>query len=342
MDYQLIWFGLWGILWAAYFMTDGFDLGVGILYPLLGTSEAEKRVILNTIGPVWDGNKVWLVAAGGATFAAFPAAYAAMFSYFYTPLFLILIGLIFRGVAFEFRGKGSSALWKAGWDTAIFLGSLLPTILFGIAFGNIFQGLPIDARGYHGSLLTLLNPYGLITGCLFFILFTTHGALWLAMKTDGDLARQSQALALKLWITLFIVTVLFLIHTALATPLPANYLRNVWWFIIPLVAVAAMIGIGIALRVKSFTGAFLLSCLAVVAIVLTGVIGLYPNLIPSYVAPHYSLTLYNASSSVYTLRIMTAVAAVFVPVVIAYQIWVYRVFKGKLTAEDVVKNSSGY
>lgn len=342
MDYQVIWFGLWGILWAAYFMTDGFDLGVGIVYPLLGRSDRDKRVILNTIGPVWDGNKVWLVAAGGATFAAFPAAYAAMFSYLYTPLFIILIGLIFRGVAFEFRGKGSSVAWKTGWDTAIFLGSLIPTLLFGIAFGNIFQGLPIDAAGYHGSLLTLLNPYGLMTGCLFFILFTTHGTLWLAMKTDGDLARQAQALAFKLWVTLFLVAILFLVDTALATSLSVNYLNNMGWIVIPFLAVAALIGMGIALRKRSYPAAFFLSCVAVVAVVLTGVVGLYPNLIPSRLDPRYSLTLFNASSSVYTLRIMTVVAAVFVPVVITYQVWVYRVFKGKIAAEDIEKSNDAY
>ncbi len=148
LDYQTIWFALWGVLWAVYFMTDGFDLGIGILYPFLSKDEEEKRMMINSIGPVWDGNEVWLVTAGGATFAAFPVAYA----------------LILRVVAFEFRAKGASEGWRQGWDLAIFCGSLIPTLLFGVAFGNFFQGLPMDNLGYHGSLLGLLNPYGLMTG----------------------------------------------------------------------------------------------------------------------------------------------------------------------------------
>ena len=342
MEFQIIWFVLWGVLWAAYFMTDGFDLGIGILYPFLGKTDGEKRTIINTIGPVWDGNEVWLVTAGGATFAAFPVVYASMFSYLYTALLIILFALILRGVAFEFRGKGSSETWKKGWDWAIFLGSLIPSLLFGVAFGNIFQGLPMDGAGYHGSLLTLLNPYGLLTGLLFVLLFTVHGALWTAMKTLGSLSTHAVVFAKKSWYALVLVAVLFLINTAFQTKLYANYFAHPLWFAVPLLAVASLPAVRLFLVRNQYFNAFLSSCVTIVMITLTGVIGLYPNLIPSSLDPAYSLTIFNASSSVYTLKIMTVVALLFVPVVIAYQIWVYRVFRGKLVVEEVLKDRKAY
>ena len=342
MEFQIIWFVLWGVLWAAYFMTDGFDLGVGILYPFLGKTDGEKRTLINTIGPVWDGNEVWLVTAGGATFAAFPAVYASMFSYLYTALLIILFALILRGVAFEFRGKGSSETWKKGWDRAIFLGSLIPSLLFGVAFGNIFQGLPMDGAGYHGSLLTLLNPYGLLTGLLFVLLFTVHGALWTAMKTLGSLSAHAVVFAKKSWYALVLVAVLFLINTAFQTKLYANYFAHPLWFAVPLLAVASLPAVRLFLVRNQYFNAFLSSCVTIAMITLTGVIGLYPNLIPSSLDPAYSLTIFNASSSVYTLKIMTVVALLFMPVVIAYQIWVYRVFRGKLVIEEVLKDREAY
>jgi cytochrome bd ubiquinol oxidase subunit II len=342
MEYQVIWFALWGILWAVYFMTDGFDLGVGILYPFLGKNDVEKRLMINAIGPVWDGNEVWLVTAGGATFAAFPIAYALMFSYLYSALFIILIALIFRGVAFEFRAKGESLLWKRGWDMAVFLGSLIPALFFGVAFGNIFQGLPMDARGYHGTLWGLLNPYGLETGLLFTGMFMMHGTLWLSIKTGGNLAGQATGLAMKLWIVLLFLAVLFLVHTAFATSLYANYLHNMPLIIVPILAVGALLGMGLFILGKQYLKAFYASCLMIVAVVLTGVVGLYPNLIPSSLDPVYSLTIFNSSSSAYTLKIMTVVVLVFVPIVIAYQIWVYRIFRQRIVAEDIVNNRDAY
>ena len=342
MEFQIIWFVLWGVLWAAYFMTDGFDLGVGILYPFLGKTDGEKRTLINTIGPVWDGNEVWLVTAGGATFAAFPVVYASMVSYLYTALLIILFALILRGVAFEFRGKGESETWKKSWDRAIFLGSLIPALLFGVAFGNIFQGLPMDGAGYHGSLLTLLNPYGLLTGLLFVLLFTVHGALWTAMKTLGSLSAHAVVFAKKSWYALVLVAVLFLINTAFQTKLYANYFAHPLWFAVPLLAVASLPAVRLFLVRNQYFNAFLSSCVTIVMITLTGVIGLYPNLIPSSLDPAYSLNIFNASSSVYTLKIMTVVALLFMPVVIAYQIWVYRVFRGKLVIEEVLKDREAY
>lgn len=342
MEFQIIWFVLWGVLWAVYFMLDGFDFGVGILSYFLGKTDAQRRQMINTIGPVWDGNEVWLITAGGATFAAFPTTYALMFSYLYTPLLLILFALIFRGVALEFRSKGDSTGWRAGWDLAIFLGSLLPTVLFGVAFGNIFQGLPMDANGYHGSLFTLLNPYGLLAGVLFTLLFLMHGSLWLAVKTDGEVQQKSEALALKLWIPLLVVAGAFLVHTYFATKLYDNYFKAPLLFALPLLAVIALVGIRVFISKGDFLSAFYSSCLCILMVVFTGIAGLYPNLIPSSISPEHSLTIFNTSSSEYTLKIMTVVAVIFVPIVIAYQAWVFKVFKGRLSEQDVIQDKEAY
>ena len=193
MELQTVWFFIWGLLWAVFFMTDGFDLGIGTLYPFLGKSERDKHMMIHAMGPLWDGNEVWLLTAGGVTFAAFPLVYAVMFSSLYSALMLILFALILRGVSFEFRNKVDSPAWKRVWDTCIFVGSFLPALLFGVAFANIFKGIPIDQDGiYLGNLFTLLNPYGLLGGVLFLCLFLVHGALWLTVRADGDLAQRAE------------------------------------------------------------------------------------------------------------------------------------------------------
>ena len=342
MEFQITWFILWGVLWAVYFMLDGFDFGVGILHSFIGKTEGEKKTIIRTIGSVWNGNEVWLVTAGGATFAAFPTTYALMFSYLYTPLLLILFALIFRGVALEFRGKVDSDGWKKGWDIAIFLGSFLPALLFGVAFANIFQGIPMDANGYHGTLFTLLNPYGILTGLLFVLLFIVHGTLWLTVKTNGELSKRASSVTDKTWYALLVVAVLFLIYTAFATNLYKNYLDNPVWFAIPAAAVLALLGIKIFAVKGAYLKAFYSSCLTILTVTFTGIIGLYPNLIPSSIDKNYSLTIFNSSSSPYTLKIMTVVAVLFVPVVIAYQIWVYRVFRNKITVSEVLEDKESY
>lgn len=342
MTFQIIWFVLWGTLWAVYFMLDGFDFGVGILYPFLGRNEGEKGAIRRSIGPVWDGNEVWLITAGGATFAAFPAAYASMFSYLYSALLLILFALIFRAVALEFRAKGESVVWKKGWDAAFFLASFVPALLFGVAFGNIFRGLPIDAAGYHGTLLSLLNPYGLWTGLLFVLLFLIHGALWLALKTDGDLAARALRFVRTAWFVLLGAAVVFLAWTVPATGLEENYLRRPLWLAVPLLAVASLALIKIAADREKALGAFFASCATIILVTFTGIVGLFPNLIPSHLDPAYSLTAFNASSSPYTLRIMTVVAFVFVPVVIGYQIWVYRVFRKRVGGAEAADSGTPY
>ncbi|MGB7295493.1 MAG: cytochrome d ubiquinol oxidase subunit II [Candidatus Aminicenantales bacterium] len=342
MTFQVIWFILWGTLWAVYFMLDGFDFGVGMLYPFLGRNEGEKGAIRQSIAPVWDGNEVWLITAGGATFAAFPAAYASMFSYLYSALLIILFALIFRGVALEFRAKGESAAWRKGSDAAFFLGSLVPALLFGVAFGNIFRGLPIDADGYHGTLLSLLNPYGLWTGLFFVLLFLVHGAIWLALKIEGDLGERALRFAQGAWSALLAAAVIFLGWTTFATGLKDNYLRRLLWLVVPILAVVSLLLIKILAVRRKIAGAFFASCTMIVLVTFAGIIGLFPNLIPSRLDPAYSLTAFNASSSPYTLRIMTIVALIFIPVVIAYQIWVYRVFRKKIGSVKAAESEPGY
>jgi cytochrome d ubiquinol oxidase subunit II len=328
MVFQKIWFVLWGVLWAVYFMLDGFDLGAGILAPFLGRGEARRAAVRSSIGPVWDGNEVWLVTAGGATFAAFPTAYARLFSDFYPAMLLILFGLIFRGVSMEFRSKGESRGWRRLWDGGFFWGSLVPALLFGIAFGNLFRGLPLDAQGYHGGLLALLNPYGLLTGVLFVLLFIVHGSLWVSRKA-GELEEAALRLAGSVWYALLAVAAGFVAWSALGTRLKDNYLAGPLWLSAPILGVVSLALVKVFISQKRPGAAFFFSCLTILFLVAAGLIGLYPNLIPSRLDPNYSLTIFNASSSAYTLKVMTIVALVFVPIVIAYQAWVYRVFRAK-------------
>ena len=332
MALENVWFFVWGLLWAVYFMTDGFDFGVGILLPFLGKDNATRRVLYNATGPLWDGNEVWLLTAGGVTFAAFPKVYAFMFSSLYAPLMLILFSLILRGVAFEFRGKLDNPGWRRLWDTCMFLGSLLPAILFGVAFANIFRGLPFDQNGYFGNLFSLLNPYGLCGGVLFLLLFLVHGALWLTIKTEGELQARAVATARLLWWPLVVVAVVFLGASWFDTPLYANYLAHPVLFLEILVTVAALLGIPFAVARKRYWCAWASSALTIVGATFFGVIGLFPNMFPSRTAPEVSLTAHNAASTPGTLLIMLVVALIFVPIVIAYQAWSYNLFRHKVTA----------
>jgi cytochrome bd ubiquinol oxidase subunit II len=336
MALQLIWFILWGLLWAIYFITDGFDLGIGSLYPFLGKSENDRRVMINSMGPLWDGNEVWLLTAGGVTFAAFPTVYAVMFSSLYSALMLLLFALIVRGVAFEFRGKVDSPGWRRIWDACIFVGSFLPALLLGVAFANIFRGLPIDGDGlFQGNLLTLLNPYGLLGGVLFVLLFLMHGAIWLAVKTQGGLYDRAAKAANNLWPVLLVVAVLFLVASFFATPLYDNYLAHPVMFVVILITVAALLGIKVFLKKQAMFKAWFASALTIIGATFYGVLGLYPNMFPSTLDPQFSLTAHNASSSALTLKIMLMVALIFVPVVIAYQAWAYKTFSGKITEEEL-------
>jgi cytochrome d ubiquinol oxidase subunit II len=337
MTLQSIWFFLWGLLWAVFFMTDGFDLGIGTLYPFLGKSEEDKRVMINAMGPLWDGNQVWLITAGGVTFAAFPTVYSVMFSSLYSALMLILFALIIRGVSFEFRGKVDDPRWKKTWDICIFIGSFLPALLFGVAFANIFQGIPIDGDGiYQGNLLTLLNPYGLLGGALFVLLFVQHGALWLSIKSDGEIHERAKRISRQVWPALLAVAVIFLGATKFATDLYDNYLANPLLFLVVLTTVAGLLGSRIFLGKQSLFKAWMFSALTIAGATFFGVIGLFPNLFPSSLDPAWSLTAFNASSSPLTLKIMLVVVALFVPVVLAYQIWAYNIFKTKVTRQELI------
>jgi cytochrome d ubiquinol oxidase subunit II len=314
----------------------------------LAKNDTEKRVLINSVGPVWDGNEVWLVTAGGATFAAFPTTYALMFSNLYSALVLLLFALIVRGVSFEFRGKIDSPVWKKSWDTAIIVSSFLPALLFGVAFGNIFKGIPMRNDfaainfSYDGSLIGLLNPYGLLTGVLFVLLFAVHGSLYAAIKTTGELSKRGEDFANKLWVPLLVVAVAFLGYTYPATKLYDNFLKAPVLLIVPVIAVVSLLMVKLFIAKGSCHKAFLFSCLTIVFVVFTGVTGLFPNLIPSSIDPASNLTIFNSSSSLLTLKIMTVVAAIFVPIVISYKIWVYRLFRARVTEADVLESPEAY
>jgi len=336
MDLGTIWFILWGVLWAVYFLLDGYDLGIGTIMPFFARDNEEKRIMYNAMGPFWDGNEVWLLTAGGVTFAAFPKTYAVMFSGLYTPLMLLLFALILRGVSFEFRSKVDSPAWRKIWDTCNFLGSFLPALLLGVAFANIFKGIPLDAEGiFQGNLFTLLNPYGLAGGVLFVLLFMHHGALWLAFKSEGDIRTRAVALAAKLWFLVAAVVVIFLIYSALATHLFTNYLAMPALFLLLLVPVGGLLASCRCRRKGRIFGAWVGSALLIFGTAMFGVMGIYPALLPSSLNPAWSMTIENTASSPLTLSIMLGVALVFVPLVIAYQAWSMHTFRHPVTKDDL-------
>lgn len=331
-----IWFFLWGLLWAVYFVLDGFDLGLGSLLPFVSKTETDKRMVYNAMGPFWDGNEVWLIAAGGVTFAAFPKVYAVMFSGLYTALMLLLVALIVRGVSFEFRNKVHSGFWRSIWDGCLFMGSFLPALLFGVAFANIFKGLPIDGQGvFHGNIFTLLNPYGLLGGIFFVCLFAMHGALWLAVRTKGDLQVRSGLLAVRLWKPMVILLVLFLIFSAWSTKLFSNYLAHPVLLIVLAVPIAGLFWSRDQMGKQAWGKAWLASALTIFGISFFGFIGLYPALLPSSLNPAFSLTIYNGASSTLTLQIMLTVVLIFIPIIILYQGWVYKTFSFTLQESDL-------
>jgi len=317
-------------------MTDGFDLGIGTLYPFIGKTEQEKRVMINALGPLWDGNEVWLITAGGVTFAAFPLVYSVMFSALYTPLMLILFALILRGVSFEFRGLSDNKIWVGIWDTSVFIGSFLPALLFGVAFANIFQGIPIDQNGImHGNLFSLLNPYGILGGIFFVVLFCMHGLLWLAIRSFGDLHDRVVALSSKFWISELIVAVAFLGASAVYTNLYKNFIDHPLLFAIPFLAVVSLFMIRLFIGKGKYFAAWGASASLIVFATFFGIAGLFPVLFPSSLDKAYSLTAFNASSSPLTLRIMFGVVIVFVPIVIIYQVFAYKLFSSKVNPEEL-------
>ena len=331
LNLESLWFALIGVLWIGYFFLEGFDFGVGILLPFLGKDEIDRRIMVNTIGPVWDGNEVWLIVAGGATFAAFPEWYATLFSGFYLPLLLILVALIVRGVAFEFRGKQDTERWRNGWDWAITVSSLLPALLWGVAFANIVHGVPIDAEGnYTGGFFNLLGPYALLGGLTTLVLFAALGAAFLALKTTGDLEARSRALSGPLALAAGALLVAF----SAATMAQSDGVSAGEGVTAALV-IAAGVAMAVLVRVGRPGHAFLAGGSAAIALVAMLFVELFPNVMPSSTSPAYDLTLENASSTHYTLVVMTVVALVMTPIVLAYQAWTYWVFRYRIGRDDV-------
>lgn len=332
MDLNVLWFILIGVLYIGFFVLEGFDFGIGILLPFLGKKDIERRMILNTIGPHWDGNEVWLLTAGGATFAAFPQWYATLFSGFYLPLFLLLLALILRGVAFEFRSKDENPAWRRLWDGCIFVGSLLPAILLGVAFANLVRGVPINAEmQYTGGFFNLLNPYALLGGAATLVTFLLHGAIFLSMKTTGEVMARSQAVARRLWLLVVGVLFIFLIATYLETDILDRLGVNPG--MIPLTGILAMLLCGYFLRRNRQGWAFGMTSITIAFSLMTMFMILFPRVMISSINPDWSLTIYNAASSPYTLRVMTIVALILVPIVLLYQGWSYWVFRNRIQAE---------
>lgn len=331
MDLQTLWFILIAVLFTGFLFLEGFDYGVGILLPFVGREDRERRIVINSIGPVWDGNEVWLLTAGGAMFAAFPNWYATLFSGFYLALFLILIALIVRGVAFEFRSKDDNPRWRSLWDGAIFFGSLIPSLLWGVAFGNIVRGVAIDASmTYVGSFFDLLNPYALVGGLVTLTLFILHGALFLELKTDGDVQDRARRVTRQLIVPVIVLAVGFVLFSAVETDLlqhlnPVN-IAGV------LLAVAALLGTAYYIFQARFGRAFIGTGLTIVGVAALIFGTLFPRVMPSSLG--FDLTIYNASSSAYTLQVMSVIALTLVPIILIYQGWTYWVFRKRLTAES--------
>jgi cytochrome d ubiquinol oxidase subunit II len=331
---QIIWIVLIAVLWIGYFVLEGFDFGVGILLPVLGKSEAERRALITTLGPLWDGNEVWLLVAGGATFAAFPEWYATLFSGFYLPLFLILVALILRGVAFEYRSKHGDSQWRARWDQLIVVGSFLPALLWGVAFANLVRGVEVSplAEGgfvYTGGFFALLNPFALLGGLVTLTLFMTHGAIFISLKTDGDLRYRARDLAFKLGAVATVLAVVFLLWGQLA------YSNNTWSWIPVVIAAVSWLAAVAAVKVGREGYAFLFSSITMLGAVSALFSMLYPNVMPNLDRNLVGLTIMNASSTEGTLKIMTVVAVVMTPIVLIYQGWTYWVFRKRLSAAQI-------
>jgi cytochrome bd ubiquinol oxidase subunit II len=326
---QVVWFLLISILWIGYFVLEGFDFGVGMLMRVVGRTHAERRAVMNSIGPVWDGNEVWLLVAGGATFAAFPQWYATLFSGFYLALFLILVALIVRNVSFEFWGKGDSDAWRTRWEWTMAVGSVLPALLWGVAWANIVHGVPIDRHGeFTGTLFTLLKPYALLGGLATLTLFLTHGAIFLSLRTTGAIEERARAIAVRVAPVAAACVIGFLVWTLAAQD--------------GVEAVSAVLAVGAvalvlaaaALVASAPARAFAATCGAIALFFCALFADLFPHAMVSSTNATFSLTLNEAASSSYTLTVMTVVAVLLVPVVLLYQGWTYWVFRKRISAED--------
>jgi len=330
IDLNTTWYLLFGTLIIGYAILDGFDFGVGIL-SLFARNNNEKRIYMNAIGPVWDGNEVWLLTAGGALFAAFPIVYATVFSGFYLAFMLLLTALICRAVSLEFRNKVDSPKWRKLWDWLFGLGSLLPAILFGVAVGNILKGVPITSNQmWAGTFWGLLNPYAVLIGLLSLTLFVMHGAIYMTLKTDGELRERMSKLASGFWIGFILLYFIATIYTYFeAAYLFENILANPIFWIILILLLAALAYIPITLKSGRFFRAFLSSSMIILTVIGLAAVSMFPRLVTSSIDPGYSLTIYNASSTHRTLTTMLVIALIGMPIVIGYTAYIYRVFRGK-------------
>jgi cytochrome bd ubiquinol oxidase subunit II len=329
MELNTLWFFLIAVLYVGFFVLEGFDFGVGILLPFLGKNDTERRAVINTIGPHWDGNEVWLLTAGGATFAAFPHWYATLFSGFYLPLFFLLVALILRGVAFEFRSKDDNPLWRSTWDWTIFGSSLVAALLLGVAFSNLARGVPIDANMiYVGGFFNLLNPYALLGGVSSVLAFALHGAIFLTLKTSGSLTEKARQIALRLWLPTTLVLFVFAGATYISTDILTHIGINPGP--IPVLSGVAILLSGWFLKKQREGWAFSMTSLGIASAVVSLFLIMFPRVMISSLNPEWSLTIQNASSSPYTLQVMTIVTIIFLPFVLLYQGWSYWVFRARV------------
>jgi cytochrome d ubiquinol oxidase subunit II len=335
MDLNTIWFLLIGVLIIGYAVLDGFDLGVGIL-SLFARSEHERRVYLNAIGPVWDGNEVWLLTGGGALFAAFPIVYATVFSSFYLALMLVVAALIARAVSFEFRGKLERPGWRKLWDWCFGLGSLVAGLLYGVAVGNLIRGIPIDESGnFTGSFLGLLNPYAILIGLVGLAMFTMQGAAYMCLKAEGEHLERMRRWTLGGWLAFIVLYLVATIASILAAPHAfQGVLGNPLFWILSLLFVVAVLYLPVASRAARYGRAFLASSGTIIALVGLVAVGMFPRIVPSSTDLAYSLTIYNAASTPRTQTAMLVIALIGMPLVIAYTAYIYRVFKGKVVLTE--------
>jgi cytochrome bd-type quinol oxidase subunit 2 len=330
MTFQIFWFILIAVLWTGFFVLEGFDFGVGMLKGVVGRTDEERRVAINTIGPLWDGNEVWLIVAGAGMFAAFPEWYATMFSAFYLALVLLLVALIVRGVSFEYRGKRDSARWRAGWDLVSGIGSLLAPLLIGIALGDLVAGLPIDSSfEYTGSFWNLLTPYGVFTGIALTLLCLLHGATFLSLKATGEVRERSGVAARRVAPPVALVVLAWFVSTQLTIN------EGVIPGLIPISSVLAVIAVVWLLREHREGWAFAMTTFAIACTVLSIFIDLYPRVMVSSTSASNSLTVQNAASSPYSLKVLTVIAIVFLPLVLVYQGWTYYVFRRRVSVADL-------
>ena len=332
---QAFWFGVIAVLWAGFFVLEGFDLGVGVLLPVVGRTDVDRRVAIRAIGPVWDGNEVWLLTAGGATFAAFPAWYAGVFSGFYLAFVLLLVGLILRGIGIEYRGKAETARGRQWCDVAFVLGSFLPALLLGVAFANFIRGVKLDSEGnMTNTFFSLLSPYALLGGIVTLTLFTFHGAVYLALRTTGQVHDAARRVIPVLGVITGVAAVAFLAWTA--------GVRGGWVSFVLAVVVALAFVASLGLAVKGREGAaFAASAVTTLLVPIWVFAALWPNVLPARNNAALSLTVHNASSSPYTLKVMTVVALVMTPIVLVYQAWSYWVFRARVTGADLDHDAYG-